>query len=133
MVSRRWRIHASAPSSVVTESRPTGGAPIPILAGSQGPFALQESVRGCYARIRNLCKQHISEIHTSNALRQKEPAVQMDSKYRIVEMHWVVTVAALAQGTRGATTEIFAPVQGFFQVPTVADLKIDVSAPASPQ
>lgn len=38
-----------------------------------------------------------------------------------------MTAEALAQGARGATTEIFCPVQGFFQVPLVSDLEITVS------
>lgn len=42
-------------------------------------------------------------------------------------MAWEVTAEALAQGARGATTEIFCPVQGFFQVPLVSDLEITVS------
>ena len=53
--------------------------------------------------------------------------VQIDSKYRVLDLDWVVTDAALSQGSRGATTEIFAPVQGFFQVATVSDLQIKVS------
>ena len=56
--------------------------------------------------------------------------VQIDSKYRYLDLNWVVTDAALAQGARGATTEIFAPVQAFFQVSTVSDLQITVSPPS---
>ena len=56
--------------------------------------------------------------------------MQMDSKYRVLDLSWQVTSAALAQGSRGATTEIFAPVQGFFQVATVSDLHITVSSPS---
>ena len=37
---------------------------------------------------------------------------------------WEVTPAAAAQGGRGATTELFAPVQGFFQVPRISDLRV---------
>ena len=55
--------------------------------------------------------------------------MQIDSKYRTLDLNWQVTSAALAQGSRGATTEVFAPVQGFFQVPTVSDLQITVSPP----
>ena len=54
--------------------------------------------------------------------------MQIDSKYRRLDMNWLVTDAALAQGSRGATTEVFAPVQGFFQVATAADLQITVSS-----
>lgn len=54
--------------------------------------------------------------------------VQIDSKFRRLNMNWVVTSAALSQDARGATTEIFAPVQGFFQVANVADLQITVSS-----
>jgi len=53
--------------------------------------------------------------------------MQIDSKYKYLDFAWEVTAAAAAQGGRAATTEIFAPVQGFFQVPTVQDLQIDVS------
>ncbi len=56
--------------------------------------------------------------------------VQIDSKYRVLDFDWVVTEAALSQGPRGATTDIFAPAQGFFQVATVSDLEIKVSPPA---
>ena len=49
---------------------------------------------------------------------------QINSKYRVLNYAWEVTPAAAAQGGRGATTELFAPVQGFFQVPRISDLRV---------
>ncbi|CAK0783442.1 hypothetical protein CVIRNUC_006641 [Coccomyxa viridis] len=48
----------------------------------------------------------------------------INSKYRVLNYAWEVTPAAAAQGGRGATTELFAPVQGFFQVPRISDLRV---------
>ncbi|CAL5220637.1 g2681 [Coccomyxa viridis] len=75
------------------------------------------------------------QIRSNYAIRAYPQAIagtpgtfKIDSKYRVLDLDWVVTDAALSQGSRGATTEIFAPVQGFFQVATVSDLQIKVTS-----
>ena len=54
----------------------------------------------------------------------------MDTVERVMTLTWEVTEQSLAAGAssggRGATTVIFAPVQGFFAVRTIAQLNIQV-------
>jgi hypothetical protein len=56
---------------------------------------------------------------------------QVDTIKKVLELSWEVTTQTLAAGAasggRGATTVIFAPVQGFFAVRTIAQLSIQVS------
>lgn len=54
----------------------------------------------------------------------------MDTVKKSMVLSWQVTADTLASGAasggRGATTEVFAPIQGFFTVATAADLLIQV-------
>ena len=56
---------------------------------------------------------------------------QVDTTAKVVTLSWQVTADTLAAGAasggRGATTEVFAPVQGFFAVPSLEQLSIQVS------
>ena len=56
--------------------------------------------------------------------------MQVDLVNKVMTLSWQVTADTLASGAasggRGATTEVFAPVQGFFAVASVARLSIQV-------
>ncbi len=58
---------------------------------------------------------------------------QVDSIEKVMQLSWEVTAATLAAGAasggQGATTIIFAPVQGFFAVPKASQLDIQVLVP----
>ena len=62
-------------------------------------------------------------------------ASQVDTVNKSMVLSWQVTAATLASGAassgRGATTEIFAPIQGFFAVARAEDLVIQVCCPFS--
>ena len=57
---------------------------------------------------------------------------QVNTTAKVMTLTWQVTADTLAAGAasggRGATTEVFAPVQGFFTVPSVEQLSIQVGA-----
>ena len=56
--------------------------------------------------------------------------LQVNVLGRTLEYTWEVTDAAMASGAisggLGATTEIFAPIQGFFHVASLAQLDLQV-------
>lgn len=81
---------------------------------------------------------HVSEIHAKRRIQHdvglREGLVcwrmQVDLVNKVMTLSWQVTAATLASGAasggRGATTVVFAPVQGFFAVSSVARLSIQV-------
>jgi hypothetical protein len=56
--------------------------------------------------------------------------MQVDLENKVMTLSWQVSAGTLAAGAgsggRGATTEVFAPVQGFFAVSSVTRLSIQV-------